>query len=130
MFGNDNYLESWSYASDSFISAAMKNPPLLTWGYYFAEKFPKLHLLARRLFAIPTSSAASERVWSVFSFIHSKKRCRLVNSRVMNLAKVYVNTSISRMETSKARQEKAIDYFQELPDEIEEEEEPDLIDIF
>ena len=126
----NNYLESWSYASDTFISAAMKNSPLLTWGYYFAEKFPKLYLLARRLFAIPTSSAASERVWSVFSFIHSKKRCRLVNSRVMNLAKVYVNTSISRMETSKARKEKAIDYFQELPEEIEEDEEPDSIDIF
>jgi hypothetical protein len=34
------------------------------------------------------------------------------------------------METSKARKENVIDYFKGLPDEIEEAEEADFLDIF
>ena len=78
---------------------------------------------------MPTSSAASERVWSVFSFIHSKKRCKLLNDKVMKLAKVYVNTSISKMENAKKKKMIAMDYFKEDNIGLEEEEDEEETDI-
>jgi hypothetical protein len=50
--------------------------------------------IAVRLFTVPTSSAASERVWSIFSFIHSKRRNRLRNDKVEKLAYCYINYSL------------------------------------
>jgi hypothetical protein len=74
------------------------------------------------------------KVWSVFSFIHSKRRCKLVNNRVMKLAKVYVNTSISKMENAKKKKMIAMDYFKEdnigleEEEDEEDEEETDIIE--
>jgi len=47
-----------------------------------------------RLFSIPTSSAASERAWSVFSMLHTKRRNRLKNSTVIKMAYIYINSSL------------------------------------
>ena len=47
--------------------------------------------LAAMVFAIPTSSAASERAWSIFDIIHSKRRNRLLEEKVNMLAYVYIN---------------------------------------
>ncbi len=41
------------------------------------------------LFTIPTSSAETERVWSIFSWIHSKKSNRLKTSLYVNSAFLY-----------------------------------------
>jgi hypothetical protein len=57
-------------------------------------KYPYLAEIAIRIFSIPTSSAASERAWSTFSFIHNKKRNRLANDKVNKLAFVYINASL------------------------------------
>ncbi|KAG1698677.1 hypothetical protein DVH05_014634 [Phytophthora capsici] len=46
---------------------------------------------AKLVFAIPTSSAASERPWGIMDFIHSKKRNRLSLATVDMLAYIYVN---------------------------------------
>ena len=48
-------------------------------------KFP---ILSSRLFVVPTSSAASERIWSVYDFIHTKRRNRLSTDKV---DKLYAN---------------------------------------
>ncbi|POM67256.1 Hypothetical protein PHPALM_16771 [Phytophthora palmivora] len=45
-------------------------------------RFPLLESFAARVLRIPTSSAASERSWSVHSFIHNKRRNRLKPARV------------------------------------------------
>ncbi|MCP4990643.1 MAG: hAT transposon family protein [Colwellia sp.] len=50
--------------------------------------------IAIKVLSVPTSSAANERVWSVFSLIHAKKRCRLNNTTVNQLAYVYVNSQL------------------------------------
>ncbi|KAE8987762.1 hypothetical protein PR002_g21955 [Phytophthora rubi] len=47
--------------------------------------------IARLVFAIPPSSAASERAWSIMDFIHSKKRNRLAVDKVDMLAYIYAN---------------------------------------
>jgi hAT family C-terminal dimerisation region len=60
------------------------------------------------VFAVPTSSASSERVWSVFSLIHTKKRCRLKNETVNKLAYVYINC---QLVVEKNDEDANIDYF-------------------
>ena len=53
-----------------------------------------MYSLVDRLFQVPTSSASSERVWSVFSLIHSKKRSRLGNEKVVKLSYIYINSNL------------------------------------
>lgn len=53
--------------------------------------YQRLRPLALRLFCIPTSSAASERSWSIHGFIHSKRRNRLTAERVEKLVFLYTN---------------------------------------
>jgi len=56
---------------------------------------PQITKLAVRILAIPTSSAASERNWSTFSYIHDKKRNRLTDDRVLKLVYIYSNYKLS-----------------------------------
>ena len=72
------------------------------------KQVPCFVKLASRIFAIPTSSASSERVWSVFNLIDTKKRCRLKNDTVNKLAFVYVNSQLVINQNDEAA---AIDYF-------------------
>ena len=66
--------------------------------------------IALRLFSSPTSSASSERVWSVYSFIHSKKRNRLGNKKIEMLAYIYINAALLDSKDF-------TDYTEELEDE-------------
>ena len=52
------------------------------WTQYGRKTYPTLCEIIIRLFNIPTSSAAAERVWSIFDFIHTKKRNRLGMDKV------------------------------------------------
>ncbi|ETI57366.1 hypothetical protein F443_00328 [Phytophthora nicotianae P1569] len=61
------------------------------WGAQSERKYPLLKKLADIVFAVPTSSAASERAWSIFDHIHSKRRNRLSVEKVEMLAFVYIN---------------------------------------
>ncbi|CAG8833036.1 27337_t:CDS:2, partial [Racocetra persica] len=65
--------------------------PVLWW-----ESWPdsSLKQLAIKILKIPTSSAAAERNFSTFGFIHSKLRNRLHNTRVKKLVYVYENLRI------------------------------------
>lgn len=47
--------------------------------------------MAIRILSIPTSSAASERNWSAFVYIHDKKRNRLIADHVLKLVYIYSN---------------------------------------
>ncbi|EGZ07521.1 hypothetical protein PHYSODRAFT_528166 [Phytophthora sojae] len=55
--------------------------------------YKALNLLASYVFSIPTSSASSERAWSIFDYIHTKKRNRLSTTKVEMLAFVYINSA-------------------------------------
>ncbi|OWZ03313.1 LOW QUALITY PROTEIN: hypothetical protein PHMEG_00024980 [Phytophthora megakarya] len=55
------------------------------------DEIPLAQELAKLVFAIPTSSAASERTWSIMDFIHSKKRNKLTIDKLDMLAYIYVN---------------------------------------
>ena len=64
------------------------------WAVYGKTDYPLLSPIAIRIFSCPTSSASSERVWSVYSFIHTKKRNRLGNEKVGKLAYIYINSCL------------------------------------
>ena len=73
-------------------------------------KYPLLKKIALKLYSIPNSSASSERVWSIFSFIHSRIRNRLKNKEVEKLVYVYCNAALlDEFDT--------IDYLQDNHDE-------------
>jgi hypothetical protein len=64
------------------------------WNLFGREKFPALYLAAKEVNEMICSSAASERVWSIYRFIHSRLRNRLSNDKVEMLVFAYINCAI------------------------------------
>lgn len=90
-----SFLKGWTITwSDPTVELYASMEPTDYWGLYGSKEFPLLATIAIRIFSCPTSSASSERVWSVYSFIHTKKRNRLGNEKVGKLAYIYVNSSL------------------------------------
>lgn len=56
-------------------------------------KEPLLYHYAKGINSMVCSSASSERIWSIFSFIHTKLRNRLSSEKVDKLAFLYVNSA-------------------------------------
>jgi hypothetical protein len=70
------------------------------WNVVGMQKFPVLKKVADVIFSIPTSQAASERIWSIFDFVHTKRRNRLLQSKVHKLVSLYANSAINKNEQS------------------------------
>lgn len=68
--------------------------PSAFWSVYGRKLYPSLSRIAKRLYSIIPSSAASDREWNVFSTIHTKKRNRLSNEKVEKLAFVYISSAL------------------------------------
>lgn len=64
------------------------------WNCIGRHEFPTLFLCAKDINEMICSSAASERVWSVYRFIHSRLRAQLGNEKVEKLAFLYVNCAM------------------------------------
>ena len=67
--------------------------PLQWWNANSAE-YPVLSRMAKRYLAIPASSAASERAWSMLGDIFTKKRNRLKPSTICKLLMLKHNQDI------------------------------------
>eukprot|EP00644_Phytophthora_capsici_P000556 jgi/Phyca11/100057/e_gw1.4.1171.1 len=61
------------------------------WNAKSNKEFPMLKKIAAIVFAIPTSSAESERNWSIVDHINSKRRNRLSVEKVEMLVYIYIN---------------------------------------
>ena len=68
--------------------------PFQYWTIYGRNDFPMLQKIALRIFNVPISNASSERAWSTFDFIHTKKRNRLLNEKVKKLVFIYTNSAL------------------------------------
>ncbi|OQR81670.1 hypothetical protein THRCLA_23316 [Thraustotheca clavata] len=76
-----------------------KTSPISYWDCARNE-FPLLGSVPNIIFAIPTSSAASELAWrSIMDHIHSKKRNRLSVDKVKQLVFVYINYAALKSES-------------------------------
>jgi hypothetical protein len=93
----------------------------LSWWEVFGRGAPELRRIAIRVCSIVPVASASERNWSIFSYIHSKSRNRLYNNRVEQLVFVYSNLRLLRKLTIKGHVETC--QFYEEEEEGEEEEE-------
>ena len=68
--------------------------PLHYWLIHGRIDFPMSAEIVICVYNTPVSNAASERTWSSFDFIHTKKRTRLVNEKVRKLVFFYANYSM------------------------------------
>lgn len=68
--------------------------PKSYWNVFGRHEFPALYECAKSVNEMICSSAASERVWSIYRFIHTRLRNRLSNDKVEKLAFVYINCAI------------------------------------
>ena len=83
--------KSGGFTDDMFSIFAAGTPSVVWWSQC---RFGTQHaeLLALKLLHIPATSAASERNWSAFRFIHTRLRNRLRASRVKKLVYVFEST--------------------------------------
>lgn len=64
----------------------------------FITKYPNIKSIACKIFACSSSSASSERSWSIHDFIHTKRRNRLSTEKVRKLVFVYANMKMFLLE--------------------------------
>ncbi|CAG8849958.1 45160_t:CDS:1, partial [Gigaspora margarita] len=83
--------KSSPYDNNIIWESATELTPAIWW-----ESWPNSSLkqLAIKILTIPTSSAAAERNFSTFGFIHNKLRNRLHNNRVKKLVYIYGNLRV------------------------------------
>ncbi|CAG8798830.1 12825_t:CDS:1, partial [Racocetra fulgida] len=75
------YVEKINRFSASYLWSPIKEK-LCNWWNLVKARYPVLSDMALKLLSIPVTSAASERNWSAFSFIHTKLRNHLLNPQV------------------------------------------------
>lgn len=66
-------------------------PPMQYWKIYGKSKYGLIEPIATRLLSMPASSAASERIWSVYGQVQTKYRGALSNEKVEKLVYCRVN---------------------------------------
>jgi hypothetical protein len=76
-----------------------KSKSILQWWIADGTDWLLLQNLAMRVFSMAASSAASDRTFSTFGFVHSKLRNRLDPEKVRKLVYIKTNTlQINRIE--------------------------------
>ena len=85
--------KSGGFTDEMFSIFAAGTPSVVWWSQCrFGTQHAELRSLALKLLHVPAISAASERNWSAFRFIHTRLRNRLRASRVKKLVYVFENT--------------------------------------
>lgn len=88
------FVSKMSSLSDSSKETVFKMDSRSYWNIFGRHEFPCLFLCAKEINEMISSSAASERIWSIFRFIHSRLRNRLQNEKVEKITFIYVNCAI------------------------------------
>lgn len=87
------FREGYPPFDDVRDSSKSQLPPSGWWDIYgSAGKF--ISPIAKRILAQPLSSSSCERNWSSYSFVHDKKRNRLLPERANDLVFVYTNSKM------------------------------------
>lgn len=98
------------------------------------DELPTLQRLAVRLTAAVSSAGASERSWSAYGFIHSRKRNKLTKERAEDLVYVFTNLRLAKkfsephkfaewvQEWASSDEEEELVSYEEVEREIEDEE--------
>lgn len=88
------FISSFADMSQSRKESAFKMTAKVYWNCIGRHEYPTLYLCAKPINDLICSSAASERVWSAYRFIHSRLRSQLGNEKVEKLAFICVNCAM------------------------------------
>ncbi|KAJ9532028.1 hypothetical protein QJQ45_003753 [Haematococcus lacustris] len=91
---SDGYMVKMNLSPSIFHPRLLRDP--VTWWEWYGKKTPVLQQVAQRVLSIPATSAGVERLFSVFKFIWSDRRNRLLKGRMWAMAYVYFNTRALR----------------------------------
>lgn len=86
---------------------------------------PELRSVAMRTLSQPCTSSASERNWSAYEFVHSKKRNRLSSQRCNDLVFVFTNLRLASKLSSDLYKENTVEW---ASDSSDDEDSPQLRD--
>ncbi|KAJ9518204.1 hypothetical protein QJQ45_010146 [Haematococcus lacustris] len=87
---SDGYMVKMNLSTSIFHPRLLRDP--VTWWEWYGKKTPVLQQVAQRVLSIPATLAGVERLFSVFKFIWSDRRSRLLTGRMWAMAYVYFNT--------------------------------------
>ncbi|KAJ9531655.1 hypothetical protein QJQ45_021807 [Haematococcus lacustris] len=87
---SEGYMVKMNLSPSIFHPRLLRDP--VTWWEWYGKKTPVLQQVAQRVLSIPATSAGVERLFSVFKFIWSDRRSRLLMGRMWAMAYVYFNT--------------------------------------
>ncbi|GFH32788.1 uncharacterized protein HaLaN_32069, partial [Haematococcus lacustris] len=87
---SDGYMVKMNLSPSIFHPRLLRDP--VTWWEWYGKKTPVLQQVAQPVLSIPATSAGVERLFSVFKFIWSDRRNRLLMGRMWAMAYVYLNT--------------------------------------
>lgn len=90
----ESFSQEFAEADQSYLEKTVTNNPRAYWFMEGKRNYPTLSKICQRLFQMHASVAATERIWSIFGFIHSKVRNRLQSSSLEKLVFIYVNASL------------------------------------
>lgn len=88
------YVTKMSTLSQKHKDLIFKMSAKQYWSSFGRHDFPALYKMINPLLEMHSSSAAAERTWSTFKFIHSRLRNRLTNERVEKLVFVFINCTL------------------------------------
>ena len=94
--GNNFYFLKYNVFFLSIIFDLFKFSYLVSWWEQFGNDTPELQKFAIRVLSQCCSATGCERNWSVFEYIHSKKRNRLEHKRLNDLVFVCYNLKIQQ----------------------------------
>lgn len=90
--------------------------PRVWWDFYGAEA-PELQRFAIRVLSQGSSATASERNWSAFDFIHSKRRNNLASKKLEDLVYVHSNLQLSTHNVAKDSSNVSSSQVQDIPED-------------
>lgn len=88
------FVAKMSNLSDAHKEAVIEMTSKEFWQIFGKRDFPALNIVAASVNEMQPTSAASERIWSIYRFIHSRLRNRLSNEKVEKLVFLYINCTI------------------------------------
>lgn len=76
------------------------------WWASYGSSCPELQMLALKILSLPGSASSSEQNWSVYDYVHSKRRNKLKSDRASKLVFVYSSLRLTKNRRSYHRFEK------------------------
>ena len=89
------FVQSMKFMTVRELDYVSRKTALTFWLTVGATKFPILYKVAEIVFNVPTSQAASERAWSIYDFILTKRRNRLTPGKLTKLVQLYMDAGLA-----------------------------------